>query len=1135
MSNESNGRNVVFNKQALRKAKLRLWIRRSPKILLALLVVGVSVYSFSIYLSNVPRERFARGYKFLERVWLGAETVARMTSLKLSAYHEDMKNTQLPVAEIYIRGKRIDKLKEALPNTNVSPEKAKIRIADKGYKGRVRFRGDSINHWAYPNKSWRVQLKDGEFYRGMQYFNLNVPRSESQMANWLGYQLARDMGGVIAPHAENVHFRLNRKFDGVRLLLERPNQDMLIRRYFPPGKIFVGDIETEQIYGGAPRNRLYSEPSAWTVRGPGNDQSLEELEAFLRTVSNDSDPYVFYDQMNSIVNMEALTKYMALLELVGSVHVDETHNGKFYFQSHLGQFEPIAWDTVAYFWENSFGLDLGVNRLFRVVIQNPAFRSMKDKYLWEAVNGNLGAKRILEKVDREADRLRRDLYAFPFKLNANDKGVRHMSNRELEEGIARLRQAIVDRDARVRNHFTDTNVQYQLFPRDASTNSRLLAVEVASPSGFELKSIEVNLGESRPTGPIRLVREGLEDMGTDPVSGVLEAEKLEGNRYLFKTNDHLLSKRKFEKHKSATVVPGTYRYRLTGVPDGAVELSLKGTNAITGKAAKAKAVTTINPEAGTKKYAVWWSPEDFKTGKQVKLSGKVTLSEDLVLSPYDSLTVAPGTVLSMGPGVSIYANGSKVEFNGTAAQPIVVTQAKPGEVWGTIALRQVKEGALHYVTLRGGSFERIDHVRYEGLLAVHGGEVTADHLTVEGNYISASSGRLTLQSSDIRSPFPFSVKAENAIVREIETTHEETPRSHSLRLLDSEGVGTPARAEREFKFSIVTEAQEERDLLDVAKEMRNALERRLSDRSVWNASKLVNADYYVDDGAEDFLFRDIYFDTKDKLAYKNQISYRYRNRYKSWGAYKEHIKQPDWPTLWPYRLEFQAKVNRKELGGGFSTVEESRFEFRDASVPFSPENPPPDAPWDEREFLTYFENGTFAGKPTYPAQAVLETLKGQFSGESVAFYPKLVLVTERYRQHLNIPSEYGSGPNPEQSFIISLDKSRVYEAKRYLKFLNDKKEGLKYARKPDSLGSLLEVEVEFERNVSDVLDRKIKEATSDEERSKLSAVRDAFLADQSVIMQVVDEELKGRGLDVVAADKSKYVQAYELAALSAAP
>ncbi|MCI5064213.1 CotH kinase family protein [bacterium] len=1123
-----------YNQQALRKARRRVWARRAPRVILVLLVVGITTAFAMSYLANMPRERFARGYKYLERVWLGAETVAEMTRLKLAAEPEDLKNTRLPVAEIYIKGKRLDRLTEALPNTDVSPEKAKIKLGDKSFSGKVRFRGDSINHWAYPNRSWRIELKDGDFYRGMQHVNLNVPRVETQMANWLGYRLAKDMGGLIAPHAENVHFRLNRQFDGVRLLLEQPNQDMLRRRYFPPGKIFVGDIGSEQIYGGVPRKLLYSDPTGWGVRAPGNDISRDEIEDLIATLRRDEDPYAFYDAFRSLVDVEALTKYMALLELVGSVHVDETHNGKLYFHPHLGRFQPIVWDTVAYMWGNAFDLDIGVNRLFRVVLQNPALRAMKDRHLWNAVYGEqvggnaLDAKSIVEKIEQEAERLRPDMYAFAFKLHANDKGIRHLSNRDFDEAVEQLKQTVRDRDEKIRTHLGPTEASYTLSSVGAGEHT--LLVRVASPVGAQLESVRLSSASPLKQAP-RLVREIPLEGGRLAETVAVPAVRSEDGSYRVVLGDHLFSKRRFVKRKAAEVVPATYRYRILGLPSTA-QVELEATHPFSGKKVVIPAASgeEIAGDAGSKPFASWWDPETFAAGEEVRWSGTVRLQQSRVFGPRDSLVVAAGTELLLGEGVSLYLNGTSVQFEGSESRPITVRSAVEGKRWGTIALRDVPKGEFRHVKLSGGTFDTFDHVRYEGLLAVHGGEVLAEYLETEGNYLSAKSGRLTIRNSTVRSPFPFVVKAENAIVREIEVNHERTPALHSRALLTEPGVGTPKRAEREYKFSVRSADGSERDLMDVAQAIRSALERRGSDRSVWNAPRLVDGDYYVDDDAEDFLFRDVYFDTEEGLAYKNSISYRYRNRYKSWKRYKKHIKDQDWPELWPYRLEFQAKVDRKELGGGFSTVQEARFEFRDASSPFSPTKRPPDAPWRESEFLRYFESGRYQGMTTYPAQEVMRVLSDQFEGETLEFQPELVLVTERFRQHLNIPSQFGSGPNPEQSFIISLDKSRVYEGKRYLQYLQDEYQGIKYTRKPASLGAIVEIEVEFERNVSDVLDKKIA-VTEGEERAQLQAVRDAFLRDQEAIMLVVKEELDNEGLLVSHANKSKYVQAYELARL----
>ena len=1126
-----------FNRNAVNRATRRVWLRRAPKIFIFTVLLVVSALSFFRYLSNIPRERFAHGYTYLERVWLGAEKVVRMTALKMSAHHEDLKNTELPVVELYVRGKRLDRLKDALPTTNVKSEKAKIRLGDERYSGKVRFKGDSMNHWAFPNKSWRVELEDGDFYRGMQTFNLNVPRVDNQIANWLGYNLAGEVEGLLSPFAENVHFRLNRLFDGIRLFLEQPNQDMLARRYLPAGKIFVGDISSEQVYGAIPRKKLYSDLTAWSVDGPGNDLHRGELELLINTLHEDENPYLFYDRLTSIVDVEALAKFMALLELVGSVHVDETHNGKLYFHPHIGKFIPIVWDTVAYMWGDEFDLDIGVNKLFRSMIQNPAFRDLKDRFLWKFIEEALPSEKILSKIDLEMSRIRRDLYASPYKLKANDKGIRHLSNREVEEAVSRLRKNVVARENRIRNRMGATEVEYRIVNGERS-DERIVLLRINSAAGFEFERFRISFANQPSQSPV-VTRVGLEGLGdhlslkgalidNSPILG----KQVRDQVYDVSVSDRLLSKRRYVGAKSAEVVPAIYRYKISNIPENARPvIEVIGKNAITGIKASGYSTDSIPLDAGNRRYSVWWTPNKFRTGESRKLSGRVRLTETLQLTPYDSLYVAPGTEILLEKGVSILLDGASVHFDGTAEQPIVMRAAEEGVRWGTLALRNVENGSFSHVIFEDSSFLLHDYVRYEGAFAVHGGAVEMDHISVRGNYPSVKSGRLTLRSSKIESPFPFSVKSEHGVVREIETVHEQIPSLHSHSIVDQMALGTAPRAEREFKFSLQMPWQESPKLMKVASKIRKALERRSHDKTVWQAPQYLDSEYYVDSKAEEFLYRDIYFDTPELLAYKNQISYRLRNRFKDRKSYKEHVKRQDWVALWPYRLEFQAKVNRRELGNGFSTVDEARFEFRDVSAPFSVKNQPPDRPWDLDEFIPYFQSGNFQGMDTYPAYKVMQALEGQYEGESLSVIPKLVLITERYRQHLNIPSEFGSGPNPEQAFIISLDKSDIYDAKGYLEFLKSKREGLKYFGKPQFYGSLLEIEIEFERNVSDVLDQRVEEAKTlakSEEVKRLEEVRDAFLSDQQAIMQVVDEELIQEGIEVIPASKSKYVQMVEL-------
>ena len=100
-----------------------------------------------------------------------------------------------------------------------------------------------------------------------------------------------------------------------------------------------------------PRARIYRDARAWEVDSPTEDVGRGEIASLFRVLGN-TDPYRRYYKLRKLLDVESFLRYMALLEFVGSIHVDSTHNGRLYFNPDTGRFSPIVWDTVAYFWGN---------------------------------------------------------------------------------------------------------------------------------------------------------------------------------------------------------------------------------------------------------------------------------------------------------------------------------------------------------------------------------------------------------------------------------------------------------------------------------------------------------------------------------------------------------------------------------------------------------------------------------------------------------------------------------------------------------------------------------------------------------------------------------------------------------------
>ncbi len=336
--------------------------------------------------------------------------------------------------------------------------------------------------------------------------------------------------------------------------------------------------------------------------------------------------------------------------------------------------------------------------------------------------------------------------------------------------------------------------------------------------------------------------------------------------------------------------------------------------------------------------------------------------------------------------------------------------------------------------------------------------------------------------------------------------------------------GSPPRLEREYTFDFLDSKLDSKDPNDLAKEVLAAIKKSLGNDE-WEAPKIVGSPYFTDEVVKEYFYRDIYFDTPDNINYNSNTLYRLRNRFKGKKKYEKHLKDQDNADYWPYRIEFQAKTDFREEDDGFSSVKEARFEFREESLPFSPTNLPPERPWDLKEFIGYLQSGKFEGYYTWPGKALVDYLMPEFTDDDKLFYePRVFVMTERFRSHLNIESKWGSGPNPTQAYIITLDRSEIYPPS-YLDYLEGK------AKKPKSLGVMVEVETEFERNVSSVLDTAMLEAMeagNSNELAYLNLAREAFFRDQKTIMKTMIDYFGKQGIEITPNKKSKYKKAFDM-------
>ena len=357
--------------------------------------------------------------------------------------------------------------------------------------------------------------------------------------------------------------------------------------------------------------------------------------------------------------------------------------------------------------------------------------------------------------------------------------------------------------------------------------------------------------------------------------------------------------------------------------------------------------------------------------------------------------------------------------------------------------------------------------------------------------------------------------------------------------------GTPPLVEDELKYEIKCDdpwiLTKNSYILGVVKEK---IEQAVQNRSLWKAPQYTDTDYTVGTvGLGTFCFVDIYLDTDDFLNRDLKCVYRIRYRWHSKRAFMKYLLGNREEANMPHRCEYQFKsygdaVENKDVKSDISWSVESRFEYRNESMPFMIDNSAPKAPWPFDEFIGYALDGKYKEYTPYPCHEYAKFLAKHLKDDrEVKLRPVIVHVATRRRMHLNLDNEYGkvSGNrgfgtmgNYNQSVLSTIDTVDVYSAEilslyRFAEALV-RKEGLsamingrlKRRMKEEIAkywcGSFSEVEYEFERNVLSAINTQLDNTENKNESQLLEEVKKAFVEDVGTLASLSREALKSIGI-----------------------
>lgn len=326
----------------------------------------------------------------------------------------------------------------------------------------------------------------------------------------------------------------------------------------------------------------------------------------------------------------------------------------------------------------------------------------------------------------------------------------------------------------------------------------------------------------------------------------------------------------------------------------------------------------------------------------------------------------------------------------------------------------------------------------------------------------------------------------------------------------SDVVGTRSRLEAEYKLVVTLP---ENYTIDNLVTLTEKILKQLVESKSLKLSSNFKANYQLINAEKSTLFRDIYFDTKNRDLEKNGSSYRLRHRWSSLLSYENFLKNQSATKFWPTRCEVQSKINRSFLSAGLSQVDEARFEMRKESAPFSSFHKPPEKPWFIADLKKMILTGYYRDSIITPAFDISSVL-AQKALNHVYLEPVSMILNERWRFHYDFNMGLGTGPNPSQIFIITIDQFIQLPLNRNYLFIDDYSFQFK-----KSWPRKIEIEIEYERNFQNALLE-----TPSLERAEKNKGLEVIKMDHALIKNEILNKLHQAGFKVEEAQSSKFLE-----------
>ena len=633
--------------------------------------------------------------------------------------------TDIPVLQLSVHSDRLATLNANLPHSGFEEVRGQLCSENGWVDVDLRYRGDFWYHWAYPKKSWRVQVKDQQLAFGMSKFHVIAPKLPSQINDVVAYRLAQ-MLDILTPRAKAVVLFVNGENYGLHLLVEHPQESLLRDRGRMPSDIYSGELVARDAWQGVD-NLVFDHPGLWSKMAVNNHFDLDKrgpLEALCAVLAMPPSE-ASMAQLNELVDLEVFGRFLALETLLQSFHNDEVHNWRLCYDPWRQRFQPLLWDPNAWgsmvlegpqnLRARDVSLDPVASRLQLRLMANPTVLAARARALQNFLH-NGQAQLFLTEIG--------ELAGSASAVAAVDPYLRPPDPDAVQAQMLRLPTAVEQLFEHIETSLSATQpVTYK-----AQANALVLQVADRVP----VQAITLDFAGDAPRQPLELCWSDGNQQHCVPL-----ATQHLANQSQLRCQVDLAAQLRPEPRirqdgrplLTRQPIATTYTIRS---PDGLQGLRLVLVERCDGSSESAVRDEQLQPRPIELLLGIGQDqrpPLENWSGK-VRIDGYRTVDSDLVL--------APGTDVALGPGACLVLRG-RVLAIGNEAEPVRFRRAEAAP-WGAVVLQgSLTSGSrLQHCMFDGGSGAKSVEGLFEycGMLSVHdSSRVSLEHCTFENSSV----------------------------------------------------------------------------------------------------------------------------------------------------------------------------------------------------------------------------------------------------------------------------------------------------------------------------------------------------------------------------------------------------------------